>query len=143
MYEFIQPLHSYLAYITFTLLIFSTGIAFSGKINKKSLDSGSLKWSLYAFIATHTQLLLGLVLYLVSPYGLKNLSGETMKDSFLRLLAVEHPFTNILGVILITVGYIRAKKSLGTEKAANQIVYFYLAGILLFLSRIPWSNWIG
>ena len=143
MYEFIQPLHSYFAYITFALLLFSTAIAFSGKINKNPLDQASFKWSLFAFIATHTQLLLGLILYVVSPYGLDNLSGETMKDSFQRLLAVEHPFTNILGVVLITVGYVRAKKSLGTDKAASQILYFYLAGILLFLSRIPWANWLG
>jgi hypothetical protein len=143
MYEIIQPLHSYLAYITFALLLFSTGNAFSGKINNRPLDKASLKWSLFAFIATHTQLLLGLILYVVSPYGLDNLSGDSMKDAFKRLLAVEHPFTNILGVVLITVGYLRAKKTLGTDKAASQILYFYLAGIFLFLSRIPWANWLG
>jgi hypothetical protein len=93
-------------------------------------------------IATHIQLLLGLVLYVISPYGIKNLSGATMKDSFARLLALEHPIMMILAIVLITIGYFKAKKAVGTYNAYNAVMIYYSIALILMLSRIPWQVWM-
>ena len=47
-------------------------------------------------ILAHIQLLVGIVLYFLSPLGFSNLSGEAMGDSMSRLYALEHPLINIL-----------------------------------------------
>ncbi|MBK8670338.1 MAG: hypothetical protein IPN89_13165 [Saprospiraceae bacterium] len=87
---------------------------------------------------------MGIILYFTSPLGMSNLSGETMKDSLGRLLAVEHPLVNIIGIALITIGYLKSKKqsaASGSYAARPVLIYFGL-GLLLILSRIPWHLWL-
>lgn len=65
-----------------------------------------------AFISSHLQLALGLLLWWSQGY-LSQLSQDTqsvMSDKALRILAVEHPVTNILAIALITIGFISIKK---------------------------------
>jgi len=99
------------------------------------------KAGLYAFVATHVQFLLGLVLYVVSPLGWDNLSADAMKDSIMRLYAVEHPFTMIIGIIVISLGYISMKKAEDDRKKLQSIWLYYTIGLVLILSRIPWNAW--
>lgn len=64
-----------------------------------------------AFISSHLQLALGLLLWWSQGY-LSQLSQDTqsvMSDKALRILAVEHPVTNILAIALITIGLFRLK----------------------------------
>jgi hypothetical protein len=67
--------------------------------------------------------------------------GAVMKDSTLRLYLVEHPTTNILAIVLITMGWSLHKKASGSRKKYFRIAVFYGIGLLLLLSRIPWQNW--
>ena len=68
--------------------------------------------------------------------------GEIMKDSNLRLYAIEHPFINIVAVILITIGFSKHKKATTSTGKFKSIAILYTIGLLLILSRIPWSNWL-
>lgn len=136
MYSAILSIHSYFAWVALGLIIVSVAAALlSGSVFKETYK----KIALFGLISAHIQLLIGLVLYFVSPFGFSNLSGESMKDSFTRLLAVEHPFTNIVAIILITIGYSQAKK---LEDGSRKILIFYGIGLLLLLSRVPWSTWL-
>jgi len=74
---------------------------------------------------------------------LMNDTGSVMKDSALRLLAVEHPTTNILAIILITIGWSRHKKAATDTGKYKSIAIFYGIGLVLLLSRIPWGQWPG
>lgn len=137
MHSIIQPAHSYLAWLALTLVILSVVAALlSGSTFKNSYR----KIARITLITVHIQLVLGLILYFTSPYGFSNLSGESMKDSFTRLLAVEHPFTNIIAIILITIGHAQSKRQ---DDGSRKILIFYGIGLLLLLSRIPWSTWLG
>ena len=64
-------------------------------------------------------------------------------DSAARLLAVEHPFVGILAVVFITIGYSKHKKKLTSKPKLKTIAIFYTIALLLVLSRIPWSTWLG
>lgn len=142
MYTIIKTSHSHLAWLVLAalaLVVILSAIAFLGKKNWSASD---YKFALIGFILSHLQLLLGLVLYFTSPYGMSNLSGDTMKDSFARLLAVEHPFVNILAIVLITIGYSKGKKLLNTSGAAKTVFIYYGLGLILILSRIPWHVWL-
>ncbi|MBK9734662.1 MAG: hypothetical protein IPO92_06730 [Saprospiraceae bacterium] len=141
MYIMLKYLHSYFAWITLAFVIICIIVAAVKKTNKKPFTASNLSLVLLGLISTHIQLLLGLFLYFTSPYGLSNLSGTTMKDSLARLLAVEHPFVNIIAIILITIGYSKAKRAMGTDKAGHAVLIFYTIALLLILSRIPWQLW--
>ncbi len=142
MYQILKASHSHFAWLVLFALILIVALAIKAFFSKKPWQSTQIKWALIGLILSHIQLLIGLVLYFTSPNGISNLSGETMKDSFARLLAVEHPFINILAIILITIGYSKAKKAVGTMGATKSIAVFYGIGLLLILSRIPWQVWI-
>jgi len=145
MYSTIQTIHSYWAYAALILLLVAIVTAILGWTGGKTFEKSNFKMSLFAFIASHIQLLLGLILLFVSPYWtmLTNDMGAVMKDSSLRLLAVEHPFTNILAIVLITIGWSRHKKATSDTAKFKSIAIFYGLGLVLLLSRIPWGNWPG
>ena len=95
---------------------------------------------MFALIAIHIQLVVGLVLYFVSPLGKASL-GE-MKDAALRLTSLEHPLLNLIAIALITIGWSRHKKAANSEAKFKSISLFYAIGLVLILVRIPWSSWL-
>jgi hypothetical protein len=137
MYGYIQPIHSYLAWLALGLIVLSVVAAV---LSKSVFKDTYRKIAKFGLITVHIQLLLGLTLYFISPMGFSNLSGETMKDSFTRLLALEHPLMNIIAIILITIGHSQSKK---LDDGSKKILIFYTLGLVLLLSRIPWSTWLG
>ncbi len=146
MYETIQMLHSYLAYVALAVLFLAVANAISGLISKRIFNMNKdLRLSLFALILCHIQLLVGLVLYFISPSGLSAIQefGMGGLTASARLLAVEHPFINILAIVSITIGWSRHKKFVEGDKKFKSIAIFYGIGLLLILSRIPWSQWFN
>ena len=112
-----------------------------GVVSKKLFTDKDLRISLFALILSHMQLLIGLILYFVSPKGSAML-GE-MKDSAMRLTSLEHPLINIIALVLITIGWSKHKKEESNNGKFKKIAIFYTIGFLLILSRIPWTNWLS
>ncbi len=142
--ELLLTLHSYLAYIVLIVLVLAVLNTLKGWITNKAIfDMGKdLRLSLFALILTHIQLLMGLVTYFTSTKGLQAFSHEgLMGNSALRLLAVEHPFVNILAVALITIGWSKHKKKMEAKDKFKTIAVFYGLGLIFILSRIPWGQW--
>ena len=144
MYTGIQHLHSGLAYLALIALIIVIVLMLIGSLSGKEFTEKDRKIAMVAFILAHTQLLVGLILYFVSPVGFSLLtSGGAMSDPAARLTALEHPLINIIAIVLISIGYIRAKK-LQSDRARFRSVYMmYAIGLVLIISRIPWANWLG
>lgn len=144
--EILQTLHSYFAYAVLLILILAVINALSGLMGNKMFTlEKDFRISLFALIVSHIQLVLGLILYFVSSNGLKALQelGMGGMNSAARLLAVEHPFINIIAIVLITVGWSRHKKFLEGKKKFKSIAIFYGLGLVLILSRIPWGQWFN
>lgn len=139
----LQSIHSYWAYIVLGVLVFAILNAFIGRFSNKPFKIKDLRISLFALIVTHIQLLIGLILYFVSPRfsAWQEGMGAVMGDSTLRLYLVEHPITNILAVVLITMGWSMHKRQAESGNRFMRIGLFYLLGLVLLLSRIPWSEW--
>jgi Flp pilus assembly protein protease CpaA len=115
--------HSGFRWIALILLVLAIVAVFAGKTNKKI--------SFYTLLAFHLQLILGLILFFISPKV--EFSGNAMKDSVLRFFTVEHSFLMILSVILVTIGYSALKK----EKTATY-KWLWTAALVLLLIGIPW-----
>ena len=139
MYTFIQKLHSGWAYIALLLLVIAVVNSFIGMSSKKEFTAKDRKIALFGLIATHIQLLGGLILYFISPLG-SAVFGQ-MKDAALRLTSLEHPLTNLIAITLITIGWSKHKKAETNEAKFKSIAIFFGLGLLLILSRIPWSLW--
>ena len=142
----IQTLHSYWAYLALVMLVVAVVNAIMGYFNSKPYIMGKdLRISLFALIFTHIQLLLGIVLYFTSErFSLWSELGPggVMSNPLARLLLVEHPFTNILAIILITIGWSKHKKVENAKGKFGKIAFFYTLGLILILSRIPWDQWL-
>jgi hypothetical protein len=146
MYNTIQTLHSYWAYLVLFILILATFNALIKFFGKKEFHAKDFRITLFTLIVSHIQLLLGLVLYFVSPrlsFFSELGMGEVMKDSVNRLYLIEHPLINIIAVALITIGYSKSKKKLTSTSKFKVIAIFYTIALVLFLSRIPWNTWFN
>lgn len=132
-----------MSYLVLLGLAISIIAALGGMFGNKPFTDKNRKMGLLGLIPTHLQWVIGVILYFVSPLGMSNFSGEAMKDSVSRLYILEHPLTMIIAVVLITIGYARAKRSIGENKGFKNIVIFYALGLILILSRIPWNAWLG
>jgi hypothetical protein len=64
-----------------------------------------------------------------------------MSDKAIRLTSLEHPLINIIAIALITIGWSKHKKAADSQAKFKSIFLFYGLGLLLILSRIPWSLW--
>lgn len=139
MYTGLQHAHSFIAYIALIVLVVASINAIIGLSSKKEFTDKDRKISLFGLIFTHIQLLIGILLYFVSP--LVQSFSVAMKDSTMRLYALEHPLINIIAVVLITVGFSKHKKAATSNAKFKSIAVMYTIGLLLILSRIPWNAW--
>lgn len=138
MYTGIKHLHSTLAYVLLACLIISILYVLFAYLQNKQYNR---KMALLGLISAHLQLVVGLIAYFVSPYGIKNASGAAMKDGIARLYFLEHPLIMLVAIVLITIGYSRAKRLPTPKKQNGSVLAFYLVGLVLILSRIPWHAW--
>ena len=144
MYETIQFIHSYWAYLVLIVLVVASINSIVGYASSKEYGATNFRIALFTLIVSHLQLLIGFVLYFTTPY-FKMWSevgmGGVMKDSVLRLYNVEHPIVMILAIVLITMGYSKHKKKLTSKPKFKILAIFYTLALILVLSRIPWSAW--
>jgi len=143
MYETIQSVHSILAYAALGLLLLASFNAIFGLTSKKIFTDKDLRLSLFTLIICHIQLLIGLILYFVSPklQAWSDVGMKVMSDNDLRPILVEHPLTNIIALVLITIGWSKHKKEESNNGKFKKIAVFYTIGLILLLSMIPWGNW--
>jgi len=146
MYSSIQELHSYWAFGVLFFLLIAVLNSFVGLGRNKPFVKNDRSIALIALIFSHVQLVIGLVLLFTSPWfaTAKEIGmGGVMKDSTLRLYLVEHPFVNIIALTLITIGWSKHKKTDDAPKKFKFIGWFYVIGLVLLLSRLPWSAWLS
>ena len=143
-YDVIKTVHSYWAFlviIILTLIVINSIIA---KFSGRAFNTKDLRISLYGLIFSHIQLLIGLILYFVSPWfdQFSQLGMSIMKNAESRLYLIEHPLINIVAIIFITLGWSLHKRQLDSSKKFLRIGIFYGLGLIFLLSRIPWDSWI-
>ena len=137
-YLFLRYLHSGLRYIVLLLLVLAIVSAWVNWLGKKPYSEGQRKLNLFTLISVHTQLLIGLILYFLSPFVQFN--SQTMKTHDTRYWTVEHIVGMLIAIILITIGHSRSKKAttdIGKHKA---IATFYTIAILVILGMLAASG---
>lgn len=132
MYETLKHTHSGLRWVALILIL----MAIYNSITAKEFTKREKLINLFSMVSLHTQLLLGLVLYFISPRV--SFAAGWMKDASFRFYGMEHLAGMLIAIALITVGYVKSKK--GTTPAAiyKPIKLFYIIGLILILASIPW-----
>lgn len=135
MLQILSHAHSGLRYLILALLIYvilrGLWALFTNKVYTK-LDKLS---ALVLLALVHTQLILGVLLYFLSPKVV--FSELTMKISAIRFLTVEHPLMMLVAIVLITIGYSKAKKGQLDNKHKTIVIYYGIA-LALIIAAIPW-----
>ena len=140
MYIGLLHLHSALRYVVLILVLLSIFQAISA--GNKPYTATNKKVNLFALISAHLQLVIGLILYFISP----NVNFSNIQDPVTRYWTVEHITMMILAIALITIGYSRAKRA-KEDKAKHRAIYiFYTVAIVVVLlaivtikGRNPWG----
>ncbi len=133
-YSFVKELHSGFRYIVFVLVLIAIIQSLLGWLGKKPYTELNRKINLFALISAHTQLLIGIVLYFLSP--LVQFSGDTMKNATTRYFTVEHWVMMIIAIVLITVGHSKSKKIVLPEAKHKTIAIFYIIALLVIVGAI-------
>lgn len=143
MYTGLKHLHSFMPYLLLAVLVLALIKSFVAYRKNQVHTEAHRKTGLMVLILAHIQLTLGCILYFVSPMSKAGLSdvGAAMKDSTLRLYAVEHPLMMILAIVFITMAYSKSKKEIADSLKHKVKWVYYLIALVLILSRIPWSVW--
>lgn len=141
MYFVLVMTHSLFRWLVLLVLALRGLKGVAGFIGKSPYGDLDRRLSLASVIAVDLQLLLGIVLYVISPKIQQAMAdpGAAMKDGDLRMLFVEHPFTMVLGVVFVHVGHALAKRATRPDPNRHRIAgAMTLLGLLFILSRIPW-----
>ena len=134
-YETLKLIHSGFRYVVLILILIALIQALTGWLGKKGYTEGNRKLNLFAMVSAHIQLLLGLILYFVSPFVTFDDMGSVMKDDTLRYWTVEHAIMMIIALILITVGHSRSKKAIsGTDKHKSIAIFYGLGAIIVVVA---------
>jgi hypothetical protein len=136
MNEMLKHAHSGLRWFLLIFIIVAIVNAILKKNSTAEYTKSDKMPVLLTLIFAHIQLLLGLILYFTSD-KVSFVEGF-MKNSMFRFYAVEHISMMIIAVVLITIGYSKAKKQTEVSKKHNTIFIFYLIGFVIMMASIPW-----
>ena len=137
MYSLVKIVHSYWTFLTLIMLAFVVLNAIHGKVYGKVFRVNDLRISLFGIIFAQIQLLIGLILYFISPRFEKwsSMGIGVIKNEENHFYLVEYPIINISAIILITIGWSLHKRQSESSKKFIRIALFYGFGFV-FLIRL-------
>lgn len=142
LYAVVLTIHSWLRWIVLLTGIVAFVRSAVGASRRSTWTPADDKVGFWFSTVLDTQFLLGLVLYIfLSPLthaAFRDL-GDTMRNSGLRFWAVEHVFGMIIGVALVHVGRVRARKTDSLRRHRVVAIFFGLALVAILVS-IPWPG---
>ncbi len=136
----IKFVHAVWACLVLFILVATTINSLTKFFGKKEYGAKDMRLALFTLITMHIQLLIGLVLWFVSPSGLNEIRQNGMGGS-MRRLAVEHPTLMIIAVVLVTIGYSKHKKQRLSTPKFKKLAIFYTLALIAVLAMIPWDRW--
>lgn len=128
MYTGLLHSHSVLRYFILILLVVVIIQSLLGLVNKKPYTKMDNRVGLFLFICTHLQLLLGIVLYFVSPWVQG--SGAT---TYWRM---EHSTSMLIAVVLITLARTTSKKMVADQAKHRRMLIFNIIALVIIVVTI-------
>jgi len=127
--------HSGLRWIALILIIYAIINAILSK-NKGEYLKKDKMLNLFAMVSLHVQLLIGFVLYFISPKV--SFSAGWMKIDFFRFYGMEHGLGMLIAIIIVTIGRKKAEKASVPAMQHSKIITWYTIGLIIIIASIPW-----
>lgn len=139
-YSILLVLHSVLRWFVLISLFYATAQAYKGWLTTMPYTPRDNKIRNIAVIIVHIQLLVGLILYFVSPiiHQLFGNFSEAVEQTSIRFYGMEHSLMMILAVVLITVGSAKTKRLSNDIKKFKATAIWFTLGLIIILVTIPW-----
>ena len=130
MYNFFTEAHGGWYYLASLALIVAVATFLVNWLRGREWSRLEQRIGLYAIIVVDIQLLLGLILWGVGA-SLGIIGANAART-------IEHPFTMLLAIVLLHVGWVWTKRSDETVRLRNGALTFVVAGLLVLagLTRI-------
>lgn len=142
MYIGLLHLHNATRWLILVAAVIAITIAVIGLVRRSEWGRGAKLSSLAFLIVMDVQLLIGLLLYGVSPL-VRAAMGDmslAMADTQLRFYLVEHLLLMVVAVALTHVGYALAKRATSARAAYSRASLFFTLALLAVLAGIPWDR---
>ena len=136
MYDFLAHFHSGWRWVLLALLVGALVNSLLKWRRGAAFEPGDLKLNLYAMSAAHLQLIVGFALYFLSD-KVQFFEGF-MANKVIRFYAVEHLIMMLAAIALITIGYVKSKRSATDSDRFRLGFRYFLAALLALLAGIPW-----
>ena len=135
MYSSVLFLHSWVRWIALVAVV---GTAFAAFRRREATAD---RWGSIAMMALDTQMLLGLILYLVVSPNMKEILanfGAAMRAPASRFWAVEH-ITAMFGAVAVAhVGRVLARKARSSDARRARLLICFVIVTMLILAGMPW-----
>lgn len=146
--SFLLSLHSIVRWAIVIIGVIAVVRAFIGWFGGRQWQQLDDRLGLGFTTAMDINLLLGLLLYFLSPLTRSALQdfGAAMGNSALRFFAVEHALLMVIAVVLAHIGRARSKKAGDDRSKFKQAAIFFGLAIVAVFLAIPWpfmSQWAG
>ncbi len=135
MYSILQHAHSGLRWLVLVFLIMAIFNALTKRVSGSWTPSDKKK-TLFGMMFTHIQIILGIVLYAISPKV--SMHEGWMKEAIYRFYGMEHITMMLIAAVVITIGYSTSKRAKTDKSKFTKILIFYTLGLVIILSAIPW-----
>lgn len=135
-------LHNFLRWIILAAAVYAIISAYIGMAKKTEYTKANRIGGIVFTSSLDLQLLLGLVLFGVSPFmkaAMQNM-GESMKNSDVRFFIAEHPFMMVAAIVVAHVGTALAKRAPDSATKHKKTAIFYTIALVLLLAGIPWGR---
>ena len=143
MYGDLLLLHSWWRWAVLASLLTAVISSVNGLKGRRKFSATDLFICYSTAAVCHVQFLLGILLYYFSPLTssfLKNPASAIHEREF-RFFGLEHATVMLLAIIVVSIGAYKTKKRSTDRDKFKTLLVWFLAGLLLVLSSIPWSFW--
>ena len=140
MYELLKGLHNILRWVVVLGGVYALVTAYRGLFSRAPWTTSDQRAGLIFTSSLNLQLVLGLLLYFVSPLiqgALQNM-GAAMGNDQLRFFTVEHASIMILAIVAAQLGYSLAKRAPDDRAKFVRASVGYTVAALLVAYAIPW-----
>lgn len=141
MYTTLLFIHSILRWVLILALLYTIYRAYAGWFNKASFKNSDANWRLITVITAHIQLIVGLLLYIISPitrYFINNFS-DAVKITGVRFAAMEHTLLMLIAIALITIGSVASRKKTTDKARFKTIAIWFSIALFIIIFSIPWA----
>ncbi len=128
--------HSVMRWVVLLLLVAAVFTAFNKWLNRKGNSRADYFLYMFAAISFHTQILVGIILYFISPKVMFN--EHTMKEAVIRFFTVEHGLMMLIAFVFLWLGRYKAEKANDPLTRHKRYAIWFGLAVLMLLIAIPW-----